>query len=140
MMISTKGRYALRVMIDLAESGLEEYVPLKEIADREEISRKYLENIMTVLSKAGLVDAIHGKGGGYRLNRRPEEYLGRNSEPDGGHAGPCFVHGKRSVLLRPHAGLPHETDLDGAGQSHSELSGKRNACGVPDTTFELRKL
>lgn len=64
----------LRVMIDLAESGLEEYVPLKEIADREEISRKYLENIMTVLSKAGLVDAIHGKGGGYRLNRRPEEY------------------------------------------------------------------
>ena len=74
MMISTKGRYALCVMIDLAESGLEEYVPLKEIADREEISRKYLENIMTVLSKAGLVDAIHGKGGGYRLNRRPEEY------------------------------------------------------------------
>ena len=54
MMISTKGRYALRVMIDLAESGPEEYVPLKEIADREEISRKYLENIMTVLSKAGL--------------------------------------------------------------------------------------
>ena len=74
MMISTKGRYALRVMIDLAESGPEEYVPLKEIADREEISRKYLENIMTVLSKAGLVDAIHGKGGRYRLNRRPEEY------------------------------------------------------------------
>ncbi len=74
MMISTKGRYALRVMIDLAESGPEEYVPLKEIADREEISRKYLENIMTVLSKAGLVDAIHGKGGGYRLTRRPEEY------------------------------------------------------------------
>ena len=67
-------------------------------------------------------------------------HLGRNSEPDGGHAGPCFVHGKRSVLLRPHAGLPHETDLDGARQSHSELSGKRNACGVPDTTFELRKL
>ena len=61
MMISTKGRYALRVMIDLAESGPEEYVPLKEIADREEISRKYLENIMTVLSKAGLVDAIHGR-------------------------------------------------------------------------------
>ena len=74
MLVSTKGRYALRVMIDLAESGLEEYVPLKEIADREEISRKYLENIMTVLSKAGLVDAIHGKGGGYRLTKSPEEY------------------------------------------------------------------
>ena len=66
MLISTKGRYALRVMIDLAESGLEEYVPLKEIADRAEISRKYHPNIMTVLSKAGLVDAIHGKGGGSR--------------------------------------------------------------------------
>ena len=140
MMISTKGRYALRVMIDLAESGLEEYVPLKEIADREEISRKYLENIMTVLSKAGLVDAIHGKGGGYRLNRRPEEYtLAEILNLTEGTLAPVSCM-ERSVLLRPHAGLPHETDLDGAGQSHSELSGKRNACGVPDTTFELRKL
>ena len=137
MMISTKGRYALRVMIDLAESGLEEYVPLKEIADREEISRKYLENIMTVLSKAGLVDAIHGKGGGYRLNRRPEEYtLAEILNLTEGTLAPvsCMENGQCSC---DHAGLPHETDLDGAGQSHSELSGKRNACGVPDTTFEL---
>ena len=74
MIVSTKGRYALRVMVSFAQRGGEEYIPLKEIAEAEEISQKYLESIMTVLSKAGFVDAVHGKGGGYRLNRRPEEY------------------------------------------------------------------
>ena len=73
-MISTRGRYALRVMIDLAEQGTETYTPLKEVAERQRISRKYIEAIMTTLSKAGLVDAAHGKGGGYRLNRKPSEY------------------------------------------------------------------
>ena len=74
MIVSAKGRYALRVMVSFAERGSEEYVPLKEMAAQENISQKYLESIMTTLSKAGLVDAVHGKGGGYRLNRRPEEY------------------------------------------------------------------
>lgn len=74
MMISTKGRYALRVMVDLTEHNTDAYVPLKDIAERQEISQKYLESIMTVLSKAGFVDAHHGKGGGYRLNRAPNEY------------------------------------------------------------------
>lgn len=74
MMISTKGRYALRVMIDLAEHNSGEYIPLKEIAQRLEISMKYLESILTVLSKAGYVDAARGKGGGYRLARTPETY------------------------------------------------------------------
>ena len=73
MIVSTKGRYALRVMVDLAQRG-EEYVPLKEIAEAEHISQKYLESIMTVLSKGGFVDAVHGKGGGYRLNRSPDKY------------------------------------------------------------------
>lgn len=73
-MISTRGRYALRVMIDLAEQGEETYTPLKEVAERQRISKKYIEAIMTSLSKAGLVDAVHGKGGGYRLNRKPREY------------------------------------------------------------------
>ena len=73
MIVSSKGRYALRVMVDLARRG-EEYVPLKEIAEAENISQKYLESIMTVLSKAGFVDAVHGKGGGYRLNRKASEY------------------------------------------------------------------
>lgn len=73
-MISTRGRYALRVMIDLAEQGEDTYTPLKEVAERQRISKKYIEAIMTSLSKAGLVDAVHGKGGGYRLNRKPREY------------------------------------------------------------------
>ena len=73
-MISTRGRYALRVMIDLAEQDRGGYTPLKEVAERQRISKKYIEAIMTGLSKAGLVDAAHGKGGGYRLNRKPSEY------------------------------------------------------------------
>ena len=74
MIVSTKGRYALRVMLCLAQRGGDAYIPLKEIAEAEEISQKYLESIMTLLSKAGFLDAVHGKGGGYRLNRKPEEY------------------------------------------------------------------
>lgn len=73
MMISTRGRYALRVMIDMAEHYNGGYVPLKEIAGRQDISLKYLEAIMAVLSKAGMVDGIHGKGGGYRLAKEPED-------------------------------------------------------------------
>ena len=74
MIVSTKGRYALRVMVRLALYGSDSYIPLKEIAEAESISQKYLESIMTTLSKAGFVDAVHGKGGGYRLIRQPAEY------------------------------------------------------------------
>ena len=74
MIVSTKGRYALRVMLCLAQRGDDAYIPLKEIAEAEDISQKYLESIMTILSKAGFLDAVHGKGGGYRLNRKPGEY------------------------------------------------------------------
>lgn len=74
MIVSTRGRYALRVMIDLAEHQQDGYIPLKSIAERQDISQKYIEAIMTLLSKAGFVDAAHGKGGGYRLNRAPEDY------------------------------------------------------------------
>ena len=74
MIVSTKGRYALRVMVHFAKRGGEEFIPLKEIAEAEGISQKYLESIMTLLSKGGFVDAVHGKGGGYRLNRKPEDY------------------------------------------------------------------
>ena len=73
-MISSRGRYALRVMTDLAAQDPERPVALKEIAARQDLSQKYLEAIMTTLSKGGLVEGQHGKGGGYRLNRRPEEY------------------------------------------------------------------
>ena len=74
MMISTKGRYALRVMLDLAAHNNGQYIPLKDIAGRQEISVKYLENILASLSRVDLVDAARGKGGGYRLSKAPEEY------------------------------------------------------------------
>lgn len=73
-MISTRGRYALRVMIDLAEHNYDGYIPMKEVAERQGISLKYLERIMPALSKNNLVQGVHGKGGGYRLSRLPEEY------------------------------------------------------------------
>ncbi|MBQ9031218.1 MAG: Rrf2 family transcriptional regulator [Parasporobacterium sp.] len=73
-MISTKGRYALRVMIDLAEHEGETYVPLKDVAERQGISKKYLEIIVKELVSGGLLAGVRGKGGGYRLCRRPEEY------------------------------------------------------------------
>lgn len=74
MIVSTKGRYALRVMIDLAEHIDEGYIPLQTIAKRQGISEKYLESILAVLSKAGLLDAVRGKGGGYRLSKPAKEY------------------------------------------------------------------
>ena len=73
-MISTKGRYALRVMVDLAEHDNGEYVVLMDIAKRQELSEKYLEGILASLSRAGFVQALRGRGGGYRLARAPETY------------------------------------------------------------------
>ncbi len=73
-MISTKGRYAIRVMIDLAENDTGSYIPLKDIADRQGISKKYLEIIAKEMVAGGLITGASGKGGGYMLNRKPEEY------------------------------------------------------------------
>lgn len=73
-MISTRGRYALRVMIDIAEHSGGDFVPIKEVAARQEISLKYIERIMPLLTKENLVEGQHGKGGGYRLCRPPEDY------------------------------------------------------------------
>ncbi|MBR4400085.1 MAG: Rrf2 family transcriptional regulator [Synergistes sp.] len=73
-MISTRGRYAVRVMIDLAENENGRYIPLKDIAARQEISKKYLEIIVKDLVAGGLITGASGKGGGYRLSRKPEEY------------------------------------------------------------------
>ncbi len=74
MLISTKGRYALRVMIDLAEHECGEFIPLKEVAKRQEISDKYLENIVRILTHKGLLQGQRGKGGGYKLTKDPYEY------------------------------------------------------------------
>ena len=74
-LVTTKGRYALRVLIDLAEHNNGNYIPMKEIAARQGISHKYLEQIMPILMKDKIIDGASGKGGGYRLNRPPEEYI-----------------------------------------------------------------
>lgn len=73
-MISTKGRYGLRVMIDLAKNSNGDYVPLKDIAERQEISKKYLEIIVHKMVEGGLIKGSSGKGGGYKLVRKPEKY------------------------------------------------------------------
>ena len=74
MKISTKGRYALRLMLDLAIHSEEKFISLKAISQRQEISDKYLEQIIHILSKAGFVQSARGAQGGYRLSRNPEEY------------------------------------------------------------------
>ena len=73
-MISTKGRYALRVMLDLAQNGSDGYTPLKDIAERQNISKKYLEIIVKDMVSGGLLKGASGKGGGYKMCRKPEEY------------------------------------------------------------------
>lgn len=73
MMISTRGRYALRVLVDLAEHTWDGYIPMKEIAKRQGISLKYLEKIIPVLTKNGYIEGVHGKGGGYRLLKKVED-------------------------------------------------------------------
>lgn len=74
MKISTRGRYAIRVMLDLAEHSTGEYIPLTDVAKRQEISEKYLESIVSMLVKNNLLIALRGKGGGYRLTKKPEDY------------------------------------------------------------------
>ena len=74
MKISTKGRYAIRVMLDIAQQGTQSYIPLMDIAKRQGISEKYLESIVAVLSKNDFLQSLRGKGGGYKLLRSPEEY------------------------------------------------------------------
>ena len=74
MKISTKGRYALRLMLDLALNNTGEYIPLKTVSERQEISVKYLEQMITILVKAGFVKGLRGSKGGYKLAKNPEDY------------------------------------------------------------------
>ena len=108
MLVSTKGRYALRVMIDLAENQTVGYIPLKEIAERQDISEKYLESILKTLVRANVLAGQRGKGGGYRLTRDPADYsvgsillltegcLAPVACLDG--PAPCADHGKGGTL------------------------------------------
>lgn len=74
MMVSTKGRYALTVMVDLARNEGDGFVSLSDIAERENLSMKYLESIISILNKGGMLKSLRGKNGGYKLARKPEEY------------------------------------------------------------------
>ena len=74
MLVSTRGRYALRIMMELAQYDRNRWIPLPPIAEKQEVSEKYLESIISVLVKAGLVEGQRGKGGGYRLTRSPDQY------------------------------------------------------------------
>lgn len=74
MKISTKGRYAVRVMLDLAANNTGEYIKVKEIAARQDISEKYLEQIISILNKAGFVKSVRGAQGGYRIAKDPSNY------------------------------------------------------------------
>ncbi len=96
MLISTKGRYALRIMLDLAQHSSGEYVILMDVAQRQGFSEKYLEGIVSALSRAGLLQAQRGRGGGYRLSRTPEEYTaGEIIREAEGHLAPvdCLKSG-----------------------------------------------
>ncbi|WP_455683133.1 RrF2 family transcriptional regulator [Thomasclavelia sp.] len=75
MKISTKGRYALRIMLDIAMHDDGKFIPLKDIAKRQELTIKYLEQIISLLNKAGYLQSLRGNAGGYRLTKRPEEYI-----------------------------------------------------------------
>jgi len=73
--VSTKGRYALRIMIDLAENSTGEYIPLKDVSARQGITIKYMEQIIPQLNKAGYLKSVRGNGGGYKLAKSPDEYI-----------------------------------------------------------------
>ena len=104
-MISTKARYALRVMIDLAEHQNAGYIPLKDIAARQEISEKYLEIIIKILVKGKMLKGLRGKGGGYILTREPSEYIvGDIIELTEGPLAPV-------ACLQPHAEVCNRKDI-----------------------------
>ena len=114
MIVSTKGRYALRVMVYFVLHGSEGYIPLKQIAEAEGISQKYLEAIMTTLSKAGFVDAVHGKGplGVHR---------GQHSEADGGQPCHRILHHPGRICLQPCHLLPYPAHVGKAGRHGGKL-------------------
>lgn len=102
-MISTRGRYALRVLIDIAEHQKDGYVPMKDVAARQNLSLKYLEQITPILKQHGMVEGIHGRGGGYRLTKTPDKYIVGDilkvTERDMAPVG-CLAEGAKECPLR----------------------------------------
>ena len=126
MMISTRGRYALRVLADLAEHRSEGFVPMKDVAARQEISLKYMEKILPVLTKNHIVDGIQGKGGGYRLSREPGEYtLGEILRLTEGSLAPvaCLECGAKACLRRKNGCSRRKTRRNSAADGRIPCAG-----------------
>ena len=115
MVISTRGRYALRLLLDLAEHADEGFVSLKDIAERQDISLKYVEQLMPQLIAAGMLDTARGKSGGYKLARKP----------DG--PGKMPLHGREPLSAQRK--MRDASGLDGARQDHQRLPGQRHSQG-----------
>ena len=125
-MVSTKGRYALRVLIDLAEHQTDGYIPLKDTAARQEISEKYLEGIIKILVKAKLLEGVRGKGGGYRLTKAPEQYtVGSILRLTENSMAPvaCLEPGSTDC---PRMGSCKTLPLAGSRQSRQRILGRRH--------------
>ena len=116
MKVSTRGRYALRLMIDLAHHRNEGYVSLKEISARQDITVRYLEQIIAILLKAGFVQSFRGKAGGYRLSTRIHH--GRNPETDGRLPSAYFLHGSPRKSVPTGGRMRHAAFLARAPASH----------------------
>lgn len=119
MMISTKGRYALRMLVDMAEHERgNTYVPLKEIAARQEISEKYLESIVKLLVQNNVLIGVRGKGGGYRLNGTPDQFTVRRIlEITEGSLAPGGLPVRAARALREDGKLPNLSHVAGAQQA-----------------------
>lgn len=122
MIISTRGRYALRMMLDLAEHQGNGYVALKDIAGRQDISKKYLEQIIPVLNRAGFLQTVRGYQGGYRLVKAAEQYsLGGDPPGNGRRHGPGALPGGQPQSLPPAGRLCHASRLGRAGAGNQRL-------------------
>ena len=133
-MISTKGRYALRIMIDLAEHRNGGFIPMKEVAARQEISLKYIERIMPVLTKNNLVKGLHGKGGGYQLTRDPFESIGE---------GATVTQPRHLKLHRHKIGMDivEGTQVQRHRAQHRQLEGYGDGSGkVGEIVTEMRQI
>ena len=122
MIVSTKGRYALRVMIDLAEHQAERYVPLKEVAERQEISEKYLENILKVLVQNGFFGRSARQGRRLPADPHPRP-VHRGRDPVADRGQPCAgeLPDPPCDPMLPHGKLPHLRDVEGAERSDLQL-------------------
>ena len=123
MKISTKGRYALRMLLDLAQHQNDGYVALKDIARRQNVSKKYLEQIVPMLNKSDILLASRGFQGGYRLAQSPDKYtVGHDSAHHGGQPRARRVSRSRPRSVRPQCRLHHAARVAGAQPRHQRIS------------------